>query len=81
MGIKCCLVVWGEVNTQVCTINHQCAKSRREVSFSVWLWACLGVISKNGLQLVQRCFLVIGGVGSNLTQMCENPNYVPNAQI
>jgi len=72
MAIKCCLVVWGEVNTQVCTTNHKCAKSRGEVSSSVWLWACLGVISKNGLQLVQRCCLVIGGVGgSNLTQMCK----------
>jgi hypothetical protein len=34
MAIKCCLVVWGEVNTQVCTTNYKCAKNRGEVSFS-----------------------------------------------
>jgi hypothetical protein len=30
MAIKCCLVVWGEVNTQVCTITINVQKVREK---------------------------------------------------
>ncbi len=59
MCIKC-LVVKDEVNMQMCTIVHKCAKNKKEVFFKVWLWTYLEAISKNDMQLVQRSCLVMG---------------------